>query len=212
VKESVAECFQENLVDFPPIVPVTYDSDPSELLHVRLHNGSIWRWNRPLLQGGAHPHVRIEHRSLPSGPTFVDSAANAAFYYGLVEQLATRSTPPESQCSFEDVKSDFYRAAEVGLEASVLWFDRTGDRNSVRTLVLEDLLPLAREGLHKLRVDTEDVDLFLGVIQKRVETGQTGAAWQQRFMSKYGCDDMQAMTAAYAERQASGRPVSEWDV
>jgi gamma-glutamyl:cysteine ligase YbdK (ATP-grasp superfamily) len=229
VRECVLEVFEQN-VDFPILLPARFSTNTTreEFRHLGLHNGSLWRWHRPLIgttrtsnlvDAGDNvsetetAHLRMEHRTVPAGPTVVDSIANAAFYYGLVEELANQPVPPESMCTFETVRTNFYQAAELGLEAEIEWLcGEEPNPRTVQNLVLESLLPAARRGLERLKINTSDAEYYLGVIEWRVKMGQTGATWQRRWMEKHGQHDTQALTSAYHVRQQTGRPCSEWDV
>lgn len=208
--QSLLECFESNLHRYPILMPVAMEEDGS-LPHLRLHNGTIWRWNRPLLgfdeQG--EPHLRIEHRVIPAGPSVIDVIANAALYYGLVHYLARQEKPPEYRITFEMARDNFYAAARGGLQAFVAWDD--GQPVEVRTLLLERLLAEAREGLLAVGVDAEDADRWLGVIEQRTESGMTGAAWQRAWVARYGAD-MAALTEACYQQQNSGLPVHEWSM
>jgi len=127
VRESLFELFEENLQHYPVLLPVDFGEAGSdsgaELHHLRLHNGTIWRWNRPLIGFDARgrPHLRLEHRVMPAGPSLVDTLANAAFYYGTVTALATRDQPPESALDFVTARDNFYEAARLGLGAHMAW-------------------------------------------------------------------------------------------
>ncbi|MBL8259551.1 MAG: glutamate--cysteine ligase [Candidatus Competibacteraceae bacterium] len=210
VKDSLLELFEENVAHYPALLPADLSDEPPERLpHLCLHNGTIWRWNRPLLgfgQDGA-PHLRIEHRVMPAGPSIPDAIANAAFYYGLVYGLA-RSRPPISETlEFAHCRANFYAAAREGLLAEVIW--SKGRCLPLRQLLLEELLPLAQRGLRALEIDPADSRDYLEPIAARIASGRTGARWQQDFLVKHG-PDLTALTLAYLERQASGRPVHEW--
>lgn len=211
VRDSLEELFVENCRHYPVLLPIELDPDPARLSHLRLHNGTIWRWNRPLVGFDAEgrPHLRVEHRVAPSGPTAVDEIANAAFFFGLAEFLASRSVPPEHELDFDRARANFYAAARYGLDAEVVWLD--GRRVSVRNLILGELLPMARRGLEMLAIDGNDAQEYLGIIEDRVLRGCNGATWQRAYVDRHG-PDMQALTAAYAECQHRGRPVHEWDV
>ncbi|MEO1131252.1 MAG: glutamate--cysteine ligase, partial [Cyanobacteria bacterium J06639_1] len=102
VRHSLMECFEENRDRYPVLLPIQLDDDPSTFSHLRLHNGTIWRWNRPLVgfDPDSSPHLRIEHRVIPAGPTTLDTIANAAFFFGLTHALATAPDPPESQLPY----------------------------------------------------------------------------------------------------------------
>ncbi|MFO7603732.1 MAG: glutamate-cysteine ligase family protein [Gammaproteobacteria bacterium] len=209
VRASLFECFSENLQHYPVMLPVDLSTAAQPLPHLRLHNGTIWRWNRPLLgfDAAGQPHLRIEHRVVPAGPTVIDAIANAAFFYGLVNAVATQAVPAEQQLCFEYARDNFYEAARFGLGAQLRWFD--GRRWPVRELILEQLLPLAAAGLQAHDVAAADIGEYLGIIRERVSTRQNGAQWQQAFVDKHG-RDMRALLAAYLERQNSGEPVHQW--
>jgi len=179
------------------------------LPHLRLHNGTIWRWNRPLLgfEPDGTPHLRIEHRVLPAGPSIPDTIANAALYYGLVHALARLKPPVSAALDFADCRANFYAAARDGLRAEVVWLN--GQRSPLRQLLLEALLPLARRGLRALEIDPADVTDYLDLIAARAESGRTGADWQRHFLARHG-PDLAVLTLAYMEQQQGGQPVHEW--
>jgi hypothetical protein len=211
VRESLLECYLENLEHFPVLLPMAFDTAPEQMDHLRLHNGTIWRWNRPLIgfEPDGRPHLRIEHRVVAGGPTIADMIANCAFYYGLVEYLANMPEPPEALLDFSRVRDNFYAGARLGLQASVDWLDDR--RGPLHALVLEELLVLARVGLQRLDLARDDIRRYLGIVEARVRSRQTGAAWQRRYVAAHG-RDMPALTGAYVERQHSGIPVHEWGV
>lgn len=212
VRESLLELFAENLTRYPPLLPVDLSGEPAEQLpHLRLHNGTIWRWNRPLLGFAADgmPHLRIEHRVMPAGPSIPDTIANAAFYYGLVHGLARTRLSSGAILDFAQCRANFYAAARDGLQAEVVGLN--GRRQLLRQWVLEELLPLARRELLALAMDAADVTDYLEVIAARVASGRTGADWQRRFLSRHG-PDWAALTLAYLQRQQGGTPVHEWAV
>ena len=209
-RESLFECFSENLEHYPVLLPVSYDSDAEKLNHLRLHNGTIWRWNRPLIgfDDDGTPHLRIEHRTMSSAPSMVDNIANIAFYYGLVEYYATCIDPPESTLTFAETKDNFYRSARVGLGNRLLWSD--GNKYTIRELVLDKLLSEAETGLNKLGISASDRNFYLNIIQARIESGQTGSQWQRKFVDLNG-RDMQQLTKNYFRNQQTNKPVHEWD-
>ena len=210
VRESLLECFQENLEHYPVLLPVTYDTEPEKLNYLRLHNGTIWRWNRPLIgfdQDGT-PHLRIEHRTMSSAPSITDNIANIAFYYGLVHYYATCIDPPESDLSFADAKDNFYRGAQVGLHHRVRWLQ--GESYTIKELILDRLLAEAKTGLDKLGIAAADTSHYLGVIESRIKTEQTGTQWQRKFAELHG-RDMKLLTCSYYRNQQHNKPVHEWD-
>ncbi len=210
IRESLMETFRENLEHFPVLLPMVADQPDSELIHLALQNGTIWRWNRPLVGSDAMgtPHVRIEHRVVPGGPTATDSIANATLFYGLARYYAHQpGHPPSRLLSFPAARDNFYACAREGLGARVHWTD--GETHPVRRLLLRDLLPCARLGLRDLGVDDHDINTYLGIIEQRATSAQNGAAWQRAWVARHG-HDMAALTAAYAERQHDGDPVHRW--
>ncbi len=209
VQNSLFECYEKNLACFPVLLPAVMDEPPERLAHLRLHNGTIWRWNRPLIgfDAAGRPHLRIEHRVIPAGPTVCDCFANAALYFGLVCELAAAEQPPESALDFAAARRNFYAAARNGLRAKVTWLG--GWRGNIQDLLLETLLPLAHRGLERLGLDAAVREHYLGIVEQRVRSGRTGAAWQRAYVEKHRCD-MAALTAAYLERQERGNPVHEW--
>ena len=196
--ESLLPFFVENAADYPVLLPLALDQPSDRLAHLRLHNGTIWRWNRPLIgfDEDGTPHIRIEHRVMAAGPTMVDMAANMALFYGLAHSLGTALKPPESRLSFEHARQNFYTAARDGLACEVTWLD--GTRRRLDQLLLEELIPLADEGLDQLKVDRPIRERWLGVIDERVRSGQTGAAWQRRYVARRG-RDLVELTLAYQE-------------
>jgi hypothetical protein len=208
--ESVFECFSENLEHYPVLLPELIEDPPERFSHVRLHNGTLWRWNRPLIGfSNNHTHIRIEHRVMPAGPSVIDAVANAAFYFGLVNHLMRRDIPPETQLPFNLARDNFYNAAKFAYDGHMVWLD--GNKSSIRTLILKELLPIAAQGLASAGIDTQDVMTYLGIIEQRTNSARNGAAWQRAFTARYG-RNTQNLTEAYIERQNSGLPVHEWSL
>lgn len=213
-QDSLYEPFAENLKGYPPILPVLLEDDnPETLPHLRLHNGTVWRWNRPLIgfdEATGQHSLRIEHRTMSAGPTIIDTMANIAFYLGLTHALANLPTAPEADLPFEAARDNFYDAAKYGLAANVRWTD--GETHNLQRLCNETLLPLAREGLRDLGIADADIARYLDeVLAPRVAEAKTGASWQKAYIAKHGTD-FTAMTAAYARLQKEGNPVHTWPI
>jgi gamma-glutamyl:cysteine ligase YbdK (ATP-grasp superfamily) len=209
-RHSIFECFEENLAHFPVLLPVDLGSVNDTLEHLRLHNGTIWRWNRPLVGfNGGKPHIRIEHRTPAAGPTVTDMLANAAFYFGLSHALCDRLIARGIELPFTDARDNFYKAARLGLEAHIV--DLDGQHQRLQKYILDTLLPMAANGLDKLGIATADTDHYLSVIKQRVEKRQTGSDWQRAFIEKNG-NDFQKLTQQYLYHQQQGKVVSEWPV
>ncbi len=222
---SVFDLFEENLQYFPALLPICEDEDPQvtfdsgacpELPEMCLHNGTIYRWNRPVYAVvNGKPHVRVENRVLPAGPSVVDIIANAAFYYGLVRNLAEAERPIWSQMSFATAAENLHAAAKHGLDAALYW-PGLGEAPAAE-LVLRRLLPLAFEGLAQWGVSPDDASRLLGIIEQRCLTGRTGASWQvatvQALSERGGADRQEAlrqMTQRYIELMHANLPVHTW--
>ncbi len=206
-QHGIAELFEENLRHFPVLLPILSGEAPERLPHLRLHNGTIWRWNRPLVgfDPDGTPHVRIEHRVIPAGPSIVDMIANAAFYYGLAESFARERW--EQDIAYPWAKDNFYQAARHGLNG--LAVGRTGDKARLDAWILRELLPLAESGLASLGLAKQDIDYYLGIVERRAATGLTGGEWQRRFIARHP-NDFAALTREYLNRQHTGEPVHQW--
>lgn len=221
---NVFDLFEENLRYFPALLPVLADEDPKAVLdaggtpslqELRLHNGTVWRWNRPIYDVVDNvPHLRIENRVIPAGPTVVDIIANAAFYYGALRALATADRPVWSRMSFATAEENLTSASIKGIEANVYW-PGVGDA-PVTEIVLRHLLPLAHEGLRDWGVDDAARERLLGVIEARCMTGRNGATWQieqvtsleRRGMSRM--DALRAMVHTYQDHMHENIPVHSW--
>ncbi|MEV4110853.1 glutamate--cysteine ligase [Nonomuraea sp. NPDC049695] len=220
---SVFDLFEENVSYYPALLPLCEDEDPrTELeqgriphLHeLTLHNGTIYRWNRPVyaVVDGV-PHLRVENRVLPAGPSVADIAANAAFYYGLMRVLPYAERPIWSQMSFRAAEDNLAAAARHGLDARLYW-PGMGEVPAAE-LILRRLLPMAHEGLARWGVHGPVADRLLGIIEGRCLTGRTGASWQVDRVRAHGGDRHEAlrsMTLGYIERMHSNEPVHTWDV
>ncbi len=224
VKDSVIELFREDISRFRAVFGSDGAEDPMEQLKrgeipdlssLRLHNGTVYRWNRACygLTGGK-PHLRIENRILPSGPTTRDEVANAALLFGLISGLSHKFDDVASQLDFRSAKGNFRQAARYGLAAQFEWFEER--TVPAQKLILEELLPLAEQGLKDKAVASEDISLYLGVIADRVRSGRTGSRWMNRSFSRMdgnesACQKMGAITLAMVQRQKERKPVSEWE-
>jgi len=224
---SVFDLFEENLRYFPALLPICEPEDPvlvldsganPELAEMSLHNGTIYRWNRPVYAVvNGTPHLRVENRVLPAGPSVADVMANAAFYFGLVRALAEAQRPVWSQMSFATAAENLHEAARNGIEAQLYW-PGAGDVPAAE-LVLRRLLPLAREGLARWGVDDGHADRLLGIIEQRCLTGQTGATWQIGAVSGAGgaaqpdrAEALRSMTQRYIGHMHTNEPVHTWSL
>jgi gamma-glutamyl:cysteine ligase YbdK (ATP-grasp superfamily) len=221
---SVFDLFEENIRYFPALLPICEDEDPLAALQsgscprldeMTLHNGTIYRWNRPVYAAvEGKPHLRVENRVLPAGPSVADTIANAAFYYGLVRALAEAQRPIWTQMSFATASENLHNAARHGIEAHLYW-PGLGEAPAAE-LILRRLLPLAKDGLGRWGVSLTDADRLLGIVEQRCLTGQTGAAWQIAAAEAHassGADRREAlrlMTQQYIEHMHTNQPVHTW--
>ncbi|MER7571777.1 glutamate-cysteine ligase family protein [Streptomyces sp. NPDC126514] len=229
---SAYDLFEENLRYYPALLPICDDEDPLQVLdeggipslaELVLHNGTVYRWNRPVYGvADGVPHLRVENRVLPAGPTITDVLANAAFYYGLIRALAEEPRPVWTRLPFEAAAANFDTACQHGIDARLQW-PRRGRYGGVAeidvtTLVREELLPLAASGLDAWGVEAADRDLYLGVIEERCRRRTNGASWQSatfhRALEQGLSRDaaLAATTRRYRELMRAGEPVHAWPV
>ena len=222
------ELFREAVEDYPVLLPVLYDEDPETTLRsgsvpglkeMRLHQGTVWHWNRPVYDAHEGGHVRIELRALPSGPTIEDLLANSAFLVGLSLGLAPVMQEIRSKFEFDRAHRNFYRAAQSGLDAMLDWPTELG--GSGRSISARQLVPqlahTAREGLRIAGIDSSETDPLIDCLLERVEKGQTGATWQRANLATQASrgsrqDALRKMFEDYASRSAEGQPVHRWSV
>jgi hypothetical protein len=224
---SIFDLFEENVRYFSALLPVCEDEEPEAVLargdvprlqELRLHNGTVYRWNRPIYDVvRGRPHVRVENRVLPAGPTVADILANAAFYYGLVRVLVEEDRPIWSRMSFSAAEENFHAGARDGIEARVYW-PGVGEVPAAE-LVLRRLLPMAYEGLDRWGIAPADRDRLLGIVEQRCLIGRNGAAWQaETFHHLYDdrkldrADALREMTVRYRDLMHSNEPVHTWPV
>ena len=222
---SVLDLFEENVRFFPPLLPIMTDEDPARILaaggvphlgELRLHNGTVYRWNRPVYDVmNGRPHLRVENRVLPSGPTVIDLLANAAFYFGVIRQLAEEEPPIWSQLSFAAAGDNFHRGARDGITAVLNW-PSLGEI-PVTQLVRSVLLPKAHRGLDLFGVDPVHRDRLLGIVDERCRLVQNGATWQtaavyaaelRRGLPRQAA--LHDMLMRYWALQQSNEPVHTW--
>lgn len=221
---SIFDLFEENVRYFPALLPELSDEDPvavleaggvPELAELRLHNGTVYRWNRPIYDiVKGRPHLRVENRILPAGPSIIDTLANAAFYYGALRMLAQEDRPVWTRMSFVAAEDNFFSGAKDGLDSRLYWPGR--GEIPAPELVLRHLLPMAHEGLTEWGVAQEVRDRLLGVIEGRCLSGMNGASWQinaVRRLEERGLDRREAlrqMLRIYAEHMHENLPAHTW--
>ncbi|HET6634249.1 MAG TPA: glutamate--cysteine ligase [Streptomyces sp.] len=228
--EDVRDLFEENVRYFPALLPMCDDEDPQQVLasggvpalhELVLHNGTVYRWNRPVYGvGDGVPHLRVENRVLPAGPTVTDVLANTAFYYGLVRALADQPRPVWTRMPFEAAAANFDAACRHGIDAELHW-PRNGRGSGLAALpavrlVRDELLPLAAAGLDAWGLAPADRDRYLGVIEERCRRRVNGASWQAAAFHRAEESGLArekalaAMTRRYGELVRAGDPVHSW--
>jgi CBS domain-containing protein len=225
LRNSVVELFHDQICRFRPIMITQPDENPFQVLArgetpllsaLRMHNGTVWRWNRACYGvSDGIPHLRIENRALPAGPTIVDEIANATFFTGLMLAVPEEYGDISGRMAFDDAKQNFFRAARHGLDAQFNWID--GRNCSASSLILDELLPLARQSLTAADVDPADVDKYLSIIEERAHTRQTGARWITKSLSAVSSSvpkdaRQRTLTSEILARQTKSKPVHCWPV
>ena len=227
LRNSAYELFAESVATQPPVLPICSDRDymaewksgeVPRLDELRMHQNTVWSWLRPVYDYAAGGHLRIELRVLPAGPTLVDMMANAAFYIGLGEAIADRADDMLPGMPFNYAKYNFYRAAQFGTSARLVWPIQSRHCLEERDLcsIARSLLPMAREGLQRTGMHERDINHYLSIIEERIATRQTGADWQLQQLQTLGCnwpapqEALRDVLAGYMQRQTSGVPVARW--
>jgi CBS domain-containing protein len=223
IRNGIQEIFAEDIARYPLILnTVTEDSleqlergEVARLRSLALHNGTIWKWNRPCFgSDGQMAHLRLENRYLPAGPTMSDEIANAAFWIGLMCGMPDEYRNIWGRMDFREAKENFVRAAQHGLDVELSWLGRT---MNARQMILDFLLPIAQRGLECQGLDDADIGKYLGIIEHRAVTRMTGARWLKLSMRKADpqvdlLERQTALTAACWENQNSGQEVADWKV
>ena len=224
LKDSILELYQEDISRFRVLMTAEEEQDSlatykngeiPKLKALQVHNSTVYRWNRACygISGNGQPHLRIECRILPAGPTPQDEVANAAFWLGLMVGLSDQIEDIRDHLSFADVNDNFKKAAKFGIDTKFNWMD---DRKiSAPQLILEELIPIARKGLEKQGVNADDINKYLGIIEQRAEKHMTGARWILRSFTnlKKGYSREEAsviLTSHILRNQNSGMPIHEW--
>ena len=223
VESSVLELYRDDVTRFRSLFGTDQEEDSiamvergevPKLYGLQTHNSTVYRWNRPCYGiTNGKPHLRIENRVLPAGPSLSDEVANAALWFGLMVQLPKVYPDMAERMPFENTRANFVASARYGLNFKMHWMDDS--TISVRDLLLEELIPLARAGLKSCAINPDDIERYLGIIEARVASGKNGAKWMLDSVAKihdFGtrAERLGALTAATIARQASDTPVHEW--
>ncbi len=221
IRKSVWELFAEAVALYPPLLPVQMkeksNSELPNLSELCLHMGTLWPWHRPVYDHHNNGHMRIEFRAIPAGPTSIDMLANAAFAIGLANGLGDTVEDILAFMPFRFAEYNFYRAAQYGLDAKVLWplHNKHHPEEVAITEVITQLIPTAEQGLRQMGIDEDEISLFMNVIKQRLETKVTGAVWQKQTLTFFeqhldkdnACEQL---VLEYIKNCRSGLPVATW--
>lgn len=221
---SIMEIYKEDIARFRVLLSADVDEDSLKLVEagkvpklraLQVHNSTVYRWNRPCygISESGKPHLRIENRVLPSGPSVADEVANAAFWLGAMMGMKKHCKDIRRQLSWEDVRDNFAKAAKFGIDSTFNWFK--DQKVSPCDLILQELLPIAREGLESQKTSPKDIDRYLGIIEERAKKHMNGARWQLRAFTKLAKEvtrdeALSVLTAAIVENQEKNIPVHKW--
>ncbi len=224
IKDSVIELYQDDIVRYTPLLTTDFKEDAVAKLNrgeipkleaIGIHNGTIYRWNRLCYgQNNGIPHMRIENRYIPAGPSVKDEVANAMFWVGLMQGMPDKYKKIDDLTPFNEVKGNFVNAARTGINTFFNWF---GKGISAKRLILTELLPIAYQGLVKSQIDLKDIHFYLDIIEKRAETRNTGSEWMRysnNVLKKKMTNDIASatLTAHMYKNQQSGKPIHEWEL
>lgn len=225
LRNSISDIYKEDIARFRVLLGGNIEEDALEAIQLGkvpklkallVHNSTVYRWNRPCygISDNGKPHLRIECRVLPAGPSVVDSTANAAFWLGSMVGMADAYDDISKHLSYEDIRDNFMKSARYGIDTKFNWFNDS--KVTAIDLITKELLPLARLGLTKQGVDSKDIDLYLGIIEERAKSNTTGARWMLRTYTKLSKEvtsdeAITVMTSAIIKNQWADKPVHTWE-
>ena len=226
IRDGAFELFAEAALLYRPILPASEDEDPvaiaqaggtPQLHELRLHQGSIWLWNRPVYDPAEGGHLRIELRSFPAGPSIVDMLANAALAIGLAKIMQPTIRDLLPAIPFTYCTANFYRAAQKGMDAELFWPSLKQSQPEYFSVpeILQELIPQIPEQLNNIGFIESDFSPLLNVIEERLETRQTGAQWQLKKLielreSMHKREALTSMLQQYQTNSAANIPVAQW--
>ncbi|MEO1051820.1 MAG: glutamate-cysteine ligase family protein [Bacteroidota bacterium] len=226
LKDSILDLYREDIARFRVMLMANIEKDclntlkngqTPKLKALTIHNSTVYRWNRPCygISPNGKPHLRIENRIFPAGPSVIDQVSNAAFWLGLMNAFGDHYPNVSELMDFDDAKSNFMTTAFNGINTELRWFN--GKKVGVRQLIKDELLPICREGLEKNDVNPEDINRYLEVIEARNETRRTGATWLLNSFSSMSkeCSKeevLMAITSCMSKNQKKGMPIHEWEL
>ncbi len=226
VRNDITDIFKEDILRYRVLLGADFEEDSLKMVQkgitpklkaLTVHNSTIYRWNRPVygISGNGKPHLRIEARMFPAGPSLLDEMANAAFWLGLMEGYADQLDDITKFITFDQAKANFYAAARGGMGKQYNWFN--GRKYYAKDLILNEMLPVAEHGLKLHEIEQSDIDRYLNVIKERVETEATGSNWMlltyNRFKDKASKEEiLSTITMHTVKNQKEGLPVHQWAI
>lgn len=227
-RRGAEELFREVVDIYPPLLPICAQRSPAEemaagltpsLAELRLHQSTVWLWNRPIYDDVGGGHLRVEMRSLPAGPTPVDMVANAAFLIGLAEGVRPNLADVLPAIPFRLAEYNFYRAARYGLDARLVWPvpEQSGYREQPVRDIIADSLAMASRGLESIGIATAEAESYMDVIRERLATGQSGAVWQKRKLAQLKQqmpqqEALHQLLENFMGHSEANLPVAQWPV
>lgn len=225
LRNSIMEIYKEDIARFKVLLTTEVDEDVFEKMNngvtpklraLNIHNSTVYRWNRPCygISDNGKPHLRIENRIFPAGPSLPDAMANATFWLGMMNGMEDTYPDITKVMDFSCAKANFFAAARFGMDTQFTWIN--DKKISPAQLILEELLPMARHGLEKTNIAKEDIDTYLGIIEARTKSGQTGSSWMLNSFSRIAREGIprdeiiSTITASMNKHQKEGKPVHEW--
>ncbi len=226
IKNSVLDLFKEDILRYRVLLGADFKEDSLEIARegktpvfkaLTVHNSTVYRWNRPVygISGNGKPHLRIEARMFPAGPTVIDEMANTALWLGLMEGYSLELDDITKHIRFDDAKDNFFAAARAGINKKYTWFN--GKKYDIKSLVIDELLPVARKGLEHKNINKEDIDKYLGVIEERIESAVTGSSWMldtfKSFQEKASKEEILTLiTQSTIQNQEKEMPIHKWKI
>ena len=216
LRKSPWECFSQSVALYPPILPLVSETG-ADYEELNLHHGTVWSWNRAVLEPKGGGHLRIEYRAFPAGPTVVDMMASAALAIGLTVGLSQHIESYLVKLPFQYAEYNFYRSAQHGLDAKLLWPQDNQHHPTEEpvTAIIERLFPVAEEGLKQLGVEHKEIQRLMSINQDKLANKQTGSTWQLNTLetlqqSMFTDVALQQMLQLYIKNMMEGQPVSQW--
>lgn len=226
IDHSVLDIFREDLARFRVLISSDTEEDAIDMIKqgktpklqaLQVHNSTIYRWNRPCygISPNGQPHLRIENRVIPAGPSLIDQMANTALWLGAMVGYAKEHKNLTQRMTWEDARGNFEKAARFGIDSKFTWFD--DQKITAADLILEEILPLAKIGLQLQKVDAQDIDTYLGIIEERAKRHMNGAIWQLKAFTKLkketrSDEALPILTAAIIQNQQQNIPVHDWPI